>query len=76
MTAPKYIVYLLLDEPQGDAETHGYATAGWTAAPLVGRVVSRIAPILGVQPLDDAAAPIKRAMAMPLFSRKRRSAVN
>ncbi len=69
MTAPKYVVYLLLDEPQGDVETHGYATAGWTAAPLTGRVVSRIAPILGVRPQDNEAAPVRRAMAQPLYSR-------
>ncbi|MDA1098181.1 MAG: penicillin-binding protein 2 [Proteobacteria bacterium] len=68
MTAPKYVLYLLLDEPQGDEETHGYATAGWTAAPLTGRVVSRIAPILGVRPVDDGGALIQRAMALPLAS--------
>lgn len=76
MTKPKYVVYLLLDEPQGDAETHGFATAGWTVAPLVGRVVRRIAPILGVRPVDDGAAAVKQAMALPLYSRKRNSAVN
>ena len=76
MTEPKYVVYLFLDEPRGNAETHGYATAGWTAAPSVGRVVGRIAPILGVQPVDDQAAPVRRAMLMPLYSRKRNSAVN
>ena len=76
MNQPKYVVYLLLDEPQGDAETQGFAGGGWTAAPLVGRVINRIAPILGVRPVDDEAAPIRRAMAMPLFSRKRASAVN
>ncbi len=69
MTAPKYVVYLLLDEPQGDVETHGYATAGWTAAPLTSRVVSRIAPILGVRPQDNESAPVQRAMALPLYSR-------
>ena len=76
MTAPKYVVYLFLDEPQGNAETHGNAGAGWTAAPAVGRVVGRIAPILGVQPVDDQAAPVRRAMLMPLYTRKRKSAVN
>jgi len=65
MTAPKYVVYVLLDEPQGDAATHGFAGAGWTAAPLAGRVISRIAPILGVQPIDDGPGPIHRAVALP-----------
>jgi cell division protein FtsI (penicillin-binding protein 3) len=48
--APKYAVFAMLDEPQGIKETFGYATGGWTAAPVVGKVISRIGPILGVYP--------------------------
>ncbi|MDE0728249.1 MAG: penicillin-binding protein 2 [Alphaproteobacteria bacterium] len=81
MTKPKYVVYLLLDEPRGDAGTLGEGGAGYTAAPLVGRVIKRIGPILGVWPVDDTAAHVRRAMAMRLYSRKqvsrkRTSAVN
>ncbi len=51
---PQYVVLVMLDEPQRVAITHGYATAGWNAAPTVGKIVARIGPILGVQPkLDD-----------------------
>jgi cell division protein FtsI (penicillin-binding protein 3) len=51
---PQYVVLVMLDEPQRVAVTHGYATAGWNAAPTVGKIVSRIGPILGVQPkLED-----------------------
>jgi cell division protein FtsI (penicillin-binding protein 3) len=45
---PRYIVFVLLDEPHGTKATFGFALAGYTAAPLAGRVISRIAPILGV----------------------------
>ena len=45
---PRYIVFVLLDQPHGTKETAGFALAGWTAAPLAGRVISRIAPLLGV----------------------------
>ncbi|HEV2652392.1 MAG TPA: penicillin-binding protein 2 [Rhizomicrobium sp.] len=45
---PRYIVFVLLDEPHGTKETGGIALAGQTAAPLAGRVISRIAPLLGV----------------------------
>ncbi len=45
---PRYIVFVLLDTPHGNKETGGLALAGYTAAPLAGRVISRIAPILGV----------------------------
>ncbi|MEJ0043838.1 MAG: penicillin-binding protein 2 [Rhizomicrobium sp.] len=48
MSAPRYIVFVLLDTPHGTKETGGLALAGYTAAPLAGRVISRIAPILGV----------------------------
>ena len=53
MSAPRYLVLVLLDEPKGTAATHGYATAGWTAAPVVARVIARIGPLLRVAP-DDA----------------------
>ncbi|HEY0105825.1 MAG TPA: penicillin-binding protein 2 [Rhizomicrobium sp.] len=45
---PRYVVFVLLDTPHGTRETGGIALAGATAAPLAGRVISRIAPILGV----------------------------
>jgi len=51
---PQYLVLVMLDEPQRVAATKGYATAGWNAAPTVGKIVARIGPILGVNPkLDD-----------------------
>lgn len=52
MDDPRYVVIAMLDEPKATKDTHGYATAGWTAAPVISRVVSRIAPILGVDPSD------------------------
>ncbi len=45
---PRYVVYILLDQPHGTKATGGFALAGWTAAPAVGRVIQRIAPLLGV----------------------------
>ena len=47
----------MVDEPHGNAKTFGYATAGWTAAPSVGRVVSRIGPLLGVTPTGPDTEP-------------------
>jgi len=59
MDAPRYVVLAMLDEPKGLPETHGYATAGWNAAPTVGAIIARVAPILGVVPrgpgMQDAA---------------------
>ncbi len=45
---PTYVVMITFDEPKGLKETYGYATAGWNAAPTTGRVIERIAPMLGV----------------------------
>ena len=45
---PRYAVLTLFDEPKGNEETFGFATAGWTAAPTAGAVIERIAPFLGI----------------------------
>lgn len=45
----RYLVLILLDEPRGSAQTGGARTAGFTAAPAVGRVIRRIGPFLGVR---------------------------
>jgi len=50
MDKPEYVIFAMLDEPQGIKETLGYASAGWTAAPVVGKVIERIGPLLGVMP--------------------------
>lgn len=65
MQAPRYVVFAMLDEPQGTKETFNYITAGWNAAPTVGRMIPRIAPLLGVVPVDEQDGEILRAMALP-----------
>ncbi|MDF1626925.1 MAG: penicillin-binding protein 2 [Parvibaculaceae bacterium] len=58
---PRYSMLVVFDEPQATPETYGYATAGWNAAPVTSRVVRRIAPILGLRPVDAWDAPIQAA---------------
>jgi cell division protein FtsI (penicillin-binding protein 3) len=53
MTDPRYVVLVMVDEPKGIKETFNYATGGWVAAPAVGKVIERIAPILGVAPVTN-----------------------
>jgi len=48
MDSPRYAVLAMLDEPRGTKATHGHAGAGWNATPVVGRIISKIAPTLGV----------------------------
>jgi cell division protein FtsI (penicillin-binding protein 3) len=48
MDNPRYVIFAMVDEPKGIKRTYGYATGGWVAAPVVGRVVERAAPLLGI----------------------------
>jgi len=50
---PRYVFLVMLDDPKALKETHGYATAGWNAAPTAGKIIERVAPILGVPPKED-----------------------
>ena len=53
MDHPRYVVIATLNDPQASAATSGQRTAAWNAAPIVGRVVPRIGPLLGVMPDDS-----------------------
>ncbi len=53
---PRYAMFIMFDEPQGIKTTYGYATAGWNAAPVTARVVKRVAPLLGLQPVGVVVA--------------------
>jgi cell division protein FtsI (penicillin-binding protein 3) len=48
---PRYVVLAMIDEPQGNKASAGFATGGWTAAPAVGRIIAQIGPLLGVAPI-------------------------
>lgn len=52
MDRPRYVIIAMLDEPQGTTASSFQRTAAWNAAPVVGRLVPRIGPILGVRPDD------------------------
>jgi cell division protein FtsI (penicillin-binding protein 3) len=52
---PRYVVLVTLDSPKGDADTFGLAEGGWTAAPTVGRIISRVGTLLGLPPVDPDA---------------------
>jgi len=66
MNAPRYAVYMMLDEPHGNKSTYGYSTAGWVAAPAAGRVIARIGPMLGLLPDIQDAPAINQALYIPL----------
>ncbi len=68
ITEPRYVVMICIDEPQGTRESHGFATGGWAAAPAVGRVVLRMAPLVGIQPVDEESPEIRRSLMVDSLS--------
>jgi len=68
---PKYLVLTVVDEPHPNKQSHGYATAGWTVAPATSRIIQRMAPLLGVQPVDEALPEIQRALMVESLQGKR-----
>ena len=52
MDRPRYVVIAMLDEPRGTVASSYQRTAAWNAAPIVGRLVPRIGPLIGVRPDD------------------------
>ena len=52
MDRPRYVVIAMLDEPKGTLASSYQRTAAWNAAPIVGRLVPRIGPLIGVRPDD------------------------
>jgi cell division protein FtsI (penicillin-binding protein 3) len=50
---PRYLLLIMLDEPKPIPETKGFATSGWNAAPVTAKVITRIAPLLGLEPRPD-----------------------
>ncbi|RYE54180.1 MAG: penicillin-binding protein 2, partial [Rhizobiaceae bacterium] len=58
---PEYVMVIVVDEPKRESPTTG-TTAGWNAGEVTGRIVARVAPMLGISPdfsqvLDDELVP-------------------
>lgn len=50
LDAPRYVVVIVIDEPKGTVASSFQRTAAFNAAPVVGKLVPRIGPMLGVLP--------------------------
>ena len=55
MDDPQYVLVVTFDEAAAITRWGPMRSAGWTAAPVAGGVVSRVAPLLGMppRPYDD-----------------------
>lgn len=70
--APKYAVYIMVDEPKGNKSTWGYATGGWVAAPAVSRTIASIAAIEGIAPAREDAKPFGSALKQYIAAKEKR----
>ena len=75
MHAPRYALYVMLDEPHARAETGGHATAGLIAAPVFRRIVERTGPMLGLTPEMERGAIIQAGIAVPFGGRPARVSI-
>ncbi len=70
MPNPQYAVLVMIDEPIGNKESYGYATAGWTAAPTSGRIIKHMAELLNMPPHYGDGAEIQQTMAPYVMSKE------
>ncbi len=63
MEAPRYVALVMIFEPKPTKAAQGQLAAGNNAAPTAGRLIERIAPLLGIMPVG-AAEPIDDAVAV------------
>ncbi len=54
---PKYVLIVTLDEPVETTGPKPRRTAGWTAVPVAAEIIRRVAPLLGLRPEVEPAAP-------------------
>jgi cell division protein FtsI (penicillin-binding protein 3) len=62
---PQYVLTVSLDRPRPTADTHGFATAGWTAMPAAGEIMEELAGVLDLDRREaDPQARISNVAAM------------
>lgn len=50
---PKYVIYVMLDDPKGIQETGGLAIARVTAVPMVSKIIKRMIALYGLEASDE-----------------------
>ena len=66
---PKYLVLVLIEEPKPQFKklNHGYTTGGQVAAPVVRKIIQKIAPILNVQPIVKNLPKIEQTLKLDIL---------
>ena len=57
MNNPRFIITVMIDNPKGNKRT-----AGWVAAPVVNKIVTRIAPILNIKPQTKSSVNFSKSL--------------
>ncbi|MFH1158993.1 MAG: penicillin-binding protein 2 [Pseudomonadota bacterium] len=69
---PRYAVLAILDEPKPTENTHGFATGGWTTAPVVAQVIGQMGPLYQIPPdMARTRKDIEKEMAVYLKEKKK-----
>lgn len=72
---PRYAVLAIMDEPHATKDTYGYATGGWTAAPVVQKVIEAMGPLYQIPPDFDAGKDVLAEMSQYLKKAKKEKTV-
>lgn len=56
---PRYIIYVVCNEPKGTKQTYGFAGGGWVGAPTVGDVFKRMAVLYGIEKPDENSTEVQ-----------------
>ncbi len=50
---PKYLFFVMMEDPQSVEGTFGYHTAAWNSGEVCGKIMERVAPLLNMPPSFD-----------------------
>lgn len=70
ITDPLYSILIIIDEPQPNAQSQGFATGGWVAAPMVARLVPRLAALWGIAPQDENLPAVRDQLFLNVAARR------
>ena len=71
MNEPQYVVFGMIEEPNVEKKKNVRATGGRVAAPVVGKVIKRIAPLLGIIAVDEHETTLERQLTIDLTVQKK-----
>ena len=70
ITDPRYAILVIVDEPQPIPSSHGFATGGVVAAPVVSRLVPRLAALWNIAPMDETQPTVREQLFINVAARR------